>query len=234
VEVVTEPKRAAAVATSEESDESSELFKLPDRNTERLFLFQNNCDDKADVLLTNMNVALLDSPDCERSREISPGLEASSEGDISDRDSLPAPPQGPQNSFRLKNSSSPVKSSNRPVSQQEVLSGESPDKHLLSPKLDHRREDSGNGISVGNAVENEKACRKVCDTLFPLEAGLSPSSKAKSLSSPDLIRSEADFEEWDKDDEAMDEEEEDRLCFSVDGVASLENVRKRGVHAHRP
>jgi len=228
VEVVTEPKRSAAVATSEESDESSELFKLPDRNSERLFLFQNSCDDKADVLLTNMNVALLDSPDYERSREISPGPEASSEGDISDRDTLPAP-QGPQNSFRLKNSSSPVKSSSRPVSQQEVLSGDSPDKHLLSPK-----HDQGNGISVNNAVEPEKACRKVCDTLFPLEAGLSPSSKAKSLSSPDLIRSEADFEEWDKDDDEAMEEEEDRLCFSVDGVASLENVRKRGVHAHRP
>ncbi len=225
MEAVKEPPRAPS---PEDDDDSSELFQLPDRRSERLFLFQNSCDDKADVLLTNMNVALLDSPDYEQGRETSPGVEASSEGDISDRDTV-----GAALSHNLEgHAGCRVENLARPDSQQESF-GAGPSKYLVSHS---QRPVVSNDcdIPVGRVVEPEKAeraGRKVCEILFPLEAGLSPSSKAKSLSSPDLIRSEADFEEWDSDEEMA--AEEDRIVFSPDGVATLESLRKRGV-AQRP
>ena len=226
LEPVSEPKR---VQTPAEDDDCSELFQLPDRSSDRLFLFQNSCDDKADVLLTNMNVALLDSPDSERGRDTTPALEASSEGDMSDRDNQRAAYNSLQRTSRQRSPS-------RPGSGQETFP-ESLDNQLAG----HFHEKQGRNVNtaakdnpVDHGEQGKADRRKVCEMLFPVEAGLSPASKAKSLSSPDLIRSEADFEEWDSEREDMDkEEEEERITFSPEGVASLESFRKRGL-AQRP
>jgi hypothetical protein len=210
------PAQRKVQTTEEEEDDCSGLFQLPDRSSERLFLFQNSCDDKADVLLTNMNVALLDSPEPEqRTRDTTPAMEVSSEGDLSDRDT-----QKVAFAKLVVQHTLGQHETGRPGSQLEALRQQDADQGRIigrNSPIPHIRQEK----------PEDRATRKVAETLFPLEAGLSPASKAKSLSSPDLIRSEADFEEWESEQEGAEQEE--RLLFSAEGLASLESVRKRGV-----
>ena len=127
------PQIHQRVETIVHKAEEPEMFQLPDQNFERLFLFQNSCEDRSDVILTNMNSAMIDDDEEDEDNNMDPGTECSRLSDTSD-------------------------------------------------------------------TEDEKDATE--SLLF------SPATKAKSLSSPDLLRREA--EDW-------EEEEEESLLVTAQG-----------------
>merc|ERR1719193_933415 len=139
--------------------DSAKLFQLPDETTERLFLFQNSCEDRSDVLLTNMNSAMTEE-----------------EAEASD-DSV----------------------------GQNMYEGVDTDRIL----------DSLNDESVFKTPVKRVTDIKDSHDMPP--EGLSPATKAKSLSSPDLIRSEADFDEWESEEQL--EVDGERLLLSTSSRA---------------
>ncbi|XP_023328133.1 transmembrane anterior posterior transformation protein 1 homolog [Eurytemora carolleeae] len=124
--------------------EDQELFQLPDQSSERLFLFQNSCEDRSDVILTNMNSAMIDDDE-----------------DTND--------------------------------------------NILD-------ESETECTRLSDTSELDEENHKDSSNLTPESLLLSPAAKAKSLSSPDLLRREA--EDWE------DEEEESILVTAQGSMLS--------------
>ena len=147
--VLTSPRVEQLLPTDKE------LFELPDQSAERLFIFQNSCEDRSDVLLTNMNSAMIENEDDEA-----------------------------ENIYR-------------DVDTDRILEG-----------IDASSEDCGH--SVGPIVKEKivgfpslQTPEKTTKTGHFNSGDFSPATKAKSLSSPDLIRPEGEYDEWEAEEEEL-------------------------------
>jgi len=156
------------VETINPADNESEMFQLPDQSSERLFIFQNSCEDRSDVLLTNMNSAMIDNEDeqNDEGEDIYQNVDTDNilESLVNCKEHTP-PRQSPEKS--------------------KIINFEA-----ISP------------------VSLTPVKRRVEDTEHFETGDFSPATKAKSLSSPDLIRPEGEYEDW---------EEEERLVVDQQG-----------------
>ena len=165
VEVIKE-KPAVAVAAVPATDTEPEMFQLPDQSSERYFLFQNSCEDRSDVIFTNMNSAMTDDND-----------ESENEMSMNDRELADI----------VETSEAELLKKKVPVEDHE-----------------HRNIEDGDrptNINVKTPTKQAPASREDSDIDDYTSESLSPATKAKSLSSPDLIRREAEdeFEDWEEE-----------------------------------
>ena len=162
--------RVEAVVEQAEEQEEEEMFQLPEQSTSgRLFVFQNNCEDRSDVILTRLNSAMIDDND-ESDNEII--LDIRDVDNIHDRDSSEPEKE--------------VKEHEREEQDQERRKEGRVNSLYQHTPTKWREETEGvEGRKLSEGVEGRK-----------LSEGLSPATKAKSLSSPDLVRPQAEYEDW--------------------------------------
>ena len=168
IEVIERKLDLTVPADSTENAES-DLFELPDQSSERFFLYQNSCEDRSDVIYTNMNSAMTVDDEAESENEMN------------------------MNSQDLANI---VESSEAEMLQQQRRISQQED----SRNVEHRHElqpvqQTPTKQSVLHRVDSESSN-------YTGES-LSPATKAKSLSSPDLIRREAEYEDWEEEEENL-------------------------------